>query len=351
MKLAVILVHYHSPALARGACIALERDARSSGLDLELVLVDNGSQPEDREILESLPARLLEPGKNLGYAGATNLGVRETSAELVAVMNPDVEVLPGCLGALAEVLEDGASAAGPRFFWDHGKQYQLPPTEQVGRIAEVLAVLARRGGRWARHARRRWRRHARRYWSARDPLAGYDLSGALLAFHRFAWRRVGPFDEEYRLYYEETDWLQRLRAKGLEARFVPAAEAVHFYAQSTAKESRIERWRLDSSRRFRCRVYGARFTGLLEKISRHVDSGGSAFAAEARSPAGRAAWIEVSPSPLGYPAAGHRLRPGTAPPADLPAEILERLAPGSYSLRTVDRAGRELGCKRLEHPG
>ncbi len=350
MKLAVILVHYHSPELARRACEALERDAAIGSVELETVLVDNGSRPEDLELLESLPARRVDPGGNLGYAGGTNAGVRETSAELVVVMNPDVEVLPGCLRALAEALEDGAATAGPRFFWDHGKLYQLPPTEEVSRVAEVLAVLARRSVSVARVARRRWRRHARRYWSAAAPFAGYDLSGALLAFRRSAWQQVGPFNEGYRLYYEETDWLQRLRAAGLEARFVPAAEAVHFYAQSTAAEPRVEEWRLDSSRRFRRRVYGLAFTRLLEGLS--VRAGAAKIdaspAAESGATAGQAAWQEVSPSPQGYPAAGRRLMPGSATPADLPPEIMERLAPGDYYLRSVDDSGRELGVSCLK---
>ena len=349
VKLAVILVHYHSAELARRACDALARDAAAGGLELELVLVDNGSRPQDLEILESLPARRLDPGRNLGYAGGANVGVGATSAELVAVMNPDVEVLPGCLGALAAALENGAAAAGPRFYWDRGRQYLLPPTAEGGRLAEVLAVLARRGGGGARRARRRWRRHARRYWSAREPVTGYDLSGALLAFRREAWRRAGPFDEGYRLYYEETDWLRRLRAAGLEARFVPSAEAVHLYAQSAAVEPRVEIWRLESARRFRRRTYGPAFTRLLERLSARV---GAATSPPALSPAAEPiacpAWVEVSPSPLGYPAAGHRLTPGSARPADLPAEIRDRLAPGSYTLRLVDRAGRELAGSRLE---
>ncbi len=351
MKLAVILVHYHSPELARGACEALERDAGADGLELETVLVDNGSRPEDLELLESLPARRLDPGGNLGYAGGANAGVNATSAERVVVMNPDVEVLPGCLGALAEALDRGAAAAGPRFFWDRGKRYLLPPTEPVSRSTELLAVLARLSPGWARLARRRWRRHARRYWTARALLPGYDLSGALLAFRRSAWQRIGPFDEGYRLYYEETDWLHRLRAAKLEARFVPAAEAVHLYAQSTAIEPRVEQWRLDSSRRFRRRVYGPRFTRLLERLSGRV---GPATAVSDPSPppasAPTAVWQEVSPSPMGFPAAGCRLPPGSVLPAELPAEIRERLAPGTYTLRYVDRTARELGELSLNHP-
>ncbi len=357
MKLAVILVHYHSPELARRACEALVRDAETSDVELEMVLVDNGSQRSDLGVLDSLPARRLDPGRNLGYAGGANAGVRATSAERIVVMNPDVEVLPGCLGALAEALglgalaealDDGAAAAGPRFFWDHGKQYLLPPTEAVSRSAEVLAVLARRSASLAGLARRRWRRHARRYWSAREPFAGYDLSGALLAFRRSAWQQVGPFDEGYRLYYEETDWLQRLRSAGLEARFVPAAEAVHLYAQSTAAEPRVEQWQLDSSRRFRRRVYGRSFSWLLERLSAWVGPATADPSFAPVSPEPQAAWQEVSPSPLGYPAAGRRLPPGSAPPVDLPPEILGRLAPGSYFLRSVDGSGRELGGSRLD---
>ncbi len=347
MKLAVVLVHYHGPELAREACRALARDAEAGGIELEMVLVDNGSKPEDLKLLTSLPARRIDPGGNLGYAGGVNAGIRETSAELIVVMNPDVEVLPGCLGALAAALDDGAAAAGPRCYWDFGKQYLLPPTEQVSRAAEVLAVLARRGGLWARLARRRWRRHARRYWTAEKPLPGYDLSGALLAVRRSAWRKVGPFDDAYRLYYEETDWLQRLCAAGLRASFVPAAEAVHLYAQSTVAEARVERWRLDSGRRFRRRVYGPAFTRLLEWLSGRVGSAATIHQPPP-PPVSSAAWLEVSPSSLGLPAAGHRLAPDSPPPADLPAEIRARLAPGTYYLRSVDRAGRELAWSRLE---
>ena len=161
---------------------------------------------------------------------------------------------------------------------------------------------------------------------------------------------MGPFDEGYRLYYEETDWLQRLRAEGLEARFVPAAEAVHLYAQSTATEPRVEGWRQDSSRRFRRRIYGSSFTRMLERLSAWVGptSVDPPLAAESDATVAEAAWQEVSPSPLGYPAAGCRLASGSTPPADLPAEIMERLAPGSYYLRSVDDSGRELGVSRLE---
>ncbi len=352
MKLAVVIVHYRTPELLRPACEALVRDAEGSGIELEGVVVDNGSRPQDRSLLEALPFPRLEVGRNLGYAGGANLGLRRTAAELAAVMNPDVSVLPGCLAALAAALDAGAAAAGPRFWWDRGRRFLLPPTETVSRRSELLGLLAERGGRWARPGRRRWRRHARRHWLAAAPLRSYALSGALLAFRRDAWRRIGPFDEGYRLYFEETDWLQRLRAAGLEARYVPAAEAVHLYAQSVPRQGRAGAWFLESNRRFRRRVFGRTFTALLERLGRRVSVGRTAPDGTAGDLAARtAAWLEVSPSPKGYPAAGRRLEPPATlgdPRSELPAEIWRRLAAGTYFLRAVDEAGRELALTILE---
>lgn len=350
MKVAVVLVHYHTAELAVAAFEALDGDLRASGLEAEWVLVDNGSRPEERTKLASLPVRVLAPGVNLGYAGGANLGVRETSAGLVFLMNPDVLALPGCAAALAAALEEGSATAGPRFFWDRERRYLLPPTERRTRRDELLRSLGERGEPWARWARRRWRRHARRSWTAREPRVSYELPGALLAFRREAWEELGGFDEAYRLYFEENDWLERSRRRGLEARFVPRAEAIHLYAQSTLGEPSSSRWFAESSARFRRRYYGAVFTALLELMGRAWPE--SRASPGVRSRTGRAAWLEVSSSPLGFPAAARRLvGPEDTLAEDtraLPADVLGRLAPGPYYFRTVDDAGRELGVRVFE---
>jgi hypothetical protein len=190
--------------------------------------------------------------------------------------------------------------------------------------------------------RRRWRRHARRHWEAREPLASFSLSGSLLALRRSAWETVGPFDEGYRLYFEETDWLLRAERRGLAGLYVPAAGAVHLYAQSAGREPRAAAWFEESARRFRRNAYGPLFARVLEGLdrwiprhepgARTIPSGGLRLPVE---PSAYPLWVEVSPNPVGFPAAAEKI---SAPPEEawsLPAEILERLPGDGLTVRVA----------------
>lgn len=351
--LAVLLVHYRTPELLVEAVRALEIELDSAGLRAEIWVIDNGSTADDRRSWSELPIRRIDPGRNLGYAGGVQAGVEASSAPFLVAMNPDVLVGEGCLERLHGALAGGAAAAGPLFTWDRGGRLLLPPTESRSLWAELQAALARRhpeGRRLPGWARRAWRRHARQHWLAAEPLASFSLSGALLAFRRDAWNQIGPFDDAFQLYFEETDWLLRLRAAGLQALFVPTARAVHLYAQSSVREPRAAAWFAEAERRFRRRHLGSASAWLLEQIGRPGSNSHSAPFEQGhetivlRPEAGRAwtpgSWVEVALSPLGFPAAGELLSAG-ASQWSLPAEILGRLAGQTISLRVVGASGEE----------
>ena len=263
MDVAFVLVHYHSADLLRRAVAAILADVEAGGIAAEILVVDNGSSDVARAVLDRLPVRCLRSSCNVGYAAALNTGIASSSTEFLFLMNPDVFVLPGCTAALIRALEDGAAAAGAKFYWDHRKQFIMPPTEMRTRRSELLAALAEHGDVTARWARHQWRRHARRHWLATRPMRTVALSGALLAVHRIAVEQVGRFDEGFRLDCEEQDWLARLVHKGLFSLYVPAAEAVHLFNQSAVQESAAVEWFAQSNARFAKRYYGAWFPKLL----------------------------------------------------------------------------------------
>jgi GT2 family glycosyltransferase/SAM-dependent methyltransferase len=357
VSLAVVLVHYHAATYLADAVAALRRDPSFAALDTEIIVVDNGSHPDERAVIDALAIRYVNAGGNRGYAGGVNLGAEHTNADRFLLMNPDVEVRPGCVGALLEHLDNGAAAAGPRFYWDRDCTLLLPPTEVRTRRAELLRAVARRDPRVVRRARASWRRHARRHWQASDSVSSLSLSGALLAVRRDAWTRVGPFDPQYQLYFEENDWLARAQAAGLRTFYVPAATAIHHYNRSASSEPRAAAWFEESSRTFSARHYGAWFARLHQRmpswggLERLRDT--LPFVDWRRSSAnghGERLWIEISPASCGFPAASgvvaldrstwHDWRPS--------AELLAKIDPGRYSIRLVDSHGQELGAREFD---
>jgi len=369
-KASLILVHYHAADLAVTACEGFARQAGRAGVELEILVVDNGSDAEERRRLAQGPGRVLEPGENLGYAGGLNLGVEAATGEVLLLSNADLEPLPGALEGLLASLSAGADVAGPRFYWDRERRFLLPPNESRDRRSELAAVLAERGPGWARWARRRWRRHARRHWLAAQAIPSFDLSGALLAVSRPAWERVGPLDDGFRLYFEEVDWLRRAAAAGLRCVHQPRAEVLHLYDRSASGEERSGQWFAESRARYEERWQGPLLGRLKRWVTppqarqpepaRRLPAGAPELSAGeirvlARRARGGELWIELSPLGRGFPAAAERLSfaPGEAEsliPWRFPAELWSALRPGTWRLTVVDGAGRELATAAFAGP-
>lgn len=343
-----LFVHYHSGPWLADAVRALREDWAASGLAGRIVVVDNGSTPGERAGFSALDVTLLEAGSNLGFAAAVNLGVAATTAPHLLLVNPDVQVAQGCCRALLQALAHGAAVAGPRFFWDDAHHFQLPPTEPLEAGYRMLRMAGERNQGCLRLARQRWRQHARRIWRTTQPVDCFSLSGALLAIQRAAWSAVGPFDESFFMYYEETDWLQRVRRHGLSARFVPEAQAVHYCARSTPEAEAAGRHMRASEQLFFDRRFGKIGHRLLQRGAAWLPAtAGPALPvwdpqtqALARPGEGEV-WVEVSPRAEGFPAAGHLWRPEQGTTWRMPDATWRTLTAGPYVLMMADQAGRE----------
>jgi len=344
MNLDVVMVHYHAARQAAGAVAALRRDASAHGLTLRIFVVDNGSTADERLTLESLDAIRLDPGRNLNFPAGVQFGFAHTSAPFVVLMNEDVVVLPGCLPRLCDALDRGAAVAGPEFSWDLDSVFALPCTEERTRGNEFLKAAGRRGGRSLLRARTRWREHARRHWRATETMPTLSISGALLAFRREAWEIAGPFGQGYHMYFDENDWLLRIERAGLQSVYVPEAKAVHLHNPSLMGNGDRAQWASESFVRFGNRHYGETFMRRLIRLAGRPAAvpewqpldGGIDIPADAAWPV----WIELTPSPFGYPAAAARI---TDRVWKFPELRGLPFLTGPLYVNVVDDAGRELG--------
>lgn len=223
----VVIVNYRSPELVM-RCVRSIRDAAPE-LDLQIIVVDNGSQDGSPERLRAeLPGTtVLACAENRGFAAGANTGMRASEAELVVLLNPDTEVCPGALSALVEHLRERprTGVAAPLLENDDGslqvsgyRRFPGPFTLFVELCVPIGYALVRA---------------PRLHPYAMSPAAivagerAAHVSGAALAIRRSAYEQAGPLDEGFFLYLEETEWQRRLGCAGWAIEFVPHARVRH----------------------------------------------------------------------------------------------------------------------------
>ncbi len=202
----------------------------STGVDVQIVLVDNGCLRTDLAALAARPTvALLRPAINTGFAGGCNLGAAHVSGQYIALVNSDCILAPDALAKLVA----------------EGRQPEVGPVMASVRLADRPSLINSAGNpvhilgvSWAGEMDQPETRVA--------PFDVAGASGAALLLRRELWDRLNGFDDAYFAYLEDTELSLRCARLGLRARCVPTAVAAHHYefSRNDTKMYLLERNRL-----------------------------------------------------------------------------------------------------------
>ena len=218
---AVILVNYESGDLLRRclrSVLAQDPPPRT------VLVVDNDSSDDS---LDGLPegVRVLRRGTNDGFAAALLAGLAATDEPFVLTLNPDTELLPGCLAAATSALarDHGAGALALRVL------SAADPTRLdasgIGLTSTFSAVNLDHGLREA---------------DLDDtPTTVLGPLGGAALWRRVALERAGNFSPRFFLYWEDVDIALRLERAGYACRTCPAARVLHEGSATVGRWSRI----------------------------------------------------------------------------------------------------------------
>jgi GT2 family glycosyltransferase len=230
MSLAGAVIVTWNSADAIGACL----DA-AIARGLAVIVVDNGSTDSTVEEIRKRPqARLIANPANRGFAAAANQGIRELESPFVLLLNPDAVLRTGVEPLLGAVAEPGVGAAGGKLL---DGQDRAQTGFMVRRFPTGLSLSFEILG-----VNRLWPGNpVNRYYRCLDldPDAKAEVdqpAGAFLMIRREAWQAIGGLDERFHpLWFEDVDFLKRLREAGFRAVYEPAAVASHRGGHSAAK--------------------------------------------------------------------------------------------------------------------
>jgi hypothetical protein len=206
---------------------------------IEVIVVDNGSSDGSDAALERRFAgrvRLLRTGRNLGFGGGNNVGIRVARGRHLVLLNSDAVAAPGFVRRLVSAAE-----ADPRIGMVAAKVLDYSRRDVLDTVGHLLYPDGLNRGRGRLETDRG------QYDECREALFP---SGAAGLYRSEMLEAVGLFDESFFLYGEDCDLGLRGRLAGWRCAFAPRAVAYHRYSMSAGAYSSLKAFFVERNRVF-----------------------------------------------------------------------------------------------------
>lgn len=199
-----------------------------AGATFEVILVDNASETETQALLDRLDGvTVIRNPENTGFGPACNDGAAVARGEHLLFLNPDVELMPGAIGALVEPFADASvGIVGAHLVFPGGY------LQEAGALFRNDAHITHAYGR-----------------GCTDPLLPEGafrrdvayVSGAVLMIERKLFDALDGFDNLYApAYFEDTDLCVRCHQAGRRVVYQPRATAIHFENATSAHRADVD---------------------------------------------------------------------------------------------------------------
>lgn len=218
-RVAVVILNWNGKVLLEQFLPSL---GRSSYPNLELVVVDNGSTDHSVSFLQQQYPQIktIILSENLGYAGGYNAALQQVEADYYILLNSDVEVSPGWVEPLIELMEThtNVAASQPKLLSFHHKNKFEYAGASGGWIDSLGYPFAR--GRVLEHCETdhgQYDKAAPIFWA----------SGAAFCVRAKAFHEMNGFDASFFAHQEEIDLCWRLQRKGYQIYSCPQSVVWH----------------------------------------------------------------------------------------------------------------------------
>lgn len=223
-RVSILIINLNGSALLSDCLTALQAQSYPAK-QIEIILVDNGSTDDSVAFVrkEFPEVRVIEVGRNLGFAGGNNLAARHARGKYLALINNDAVAEPEWLAALMHTIEveQVACVASKMLSWDGTR---------VDFAGGVMNIYGRAFG-----LDEGWK--ANGYYNQPSDL--FFACGGAMLIQRDIFLELKGFDERFMAYFEDVDLGWRLWLAGHRVRF-EAKAVVRHRGQTTGKRFPVE---------------------------------------------------------------------------------------------------------------
>jgi GT2 family glycosyltransferase len=270
----ILIVSFNTKDLLRECLQSVQ--AQSSGVDYEILVVDNISRDGSADMVESeFPdVKLIRSATNLGFAAANNRAFPFATGRYIVLLNSDAFLHPGALQKAIQYMDADhrIGLGGARLV---GRDNSWQPSARL--FPSILNDFLTLSGLSARNPDSKFFGRFDRTWADDNLPAEVDwVPGAFSIIRKTVLDRVGCFDENFFLYYEEVDLCRRIKAAGYIIQYWPDVIVTHLGGESsktvgtlqmTGSGSQLALWRMRSEF-----FYYRKHHGSLAWVAKEMES-------------------------------------------------------------------------------
>ncbi len=231
MNLSIIIVNYNTWHYIGQT---IESVLRSNiNLQYEIIIVDNNSHDESCSLIkEKYPEiKLIQNSENVGFSSAVNIGAQASNAKNILLLNPDTIVEENAIQSLHETLikKKEVGVVGAKIIDSNGV-FQLSSRRAFPSfLTSCFQVI---GLSYLFPKSKFFSKYNYTYIDENIIHEVDSVSGACIMFSRNLYNKIGGFDEEYFLFFEETDFCVKANKIGRKVIYNPEALVVHYRGES-----------------------------------------------------------------------------------------------------------------------
>lgn len=200
----------------------------------EIIVVDNDEHKTIyKDLIKRFPLILYIPNKNKGFGEGNNTGVKHSKGEFLFFLNPDTLIFKHSIDNLAGFLQKHKEVgiAAPLLLGSNKKPYQQGARKLTPQVAFfVLSFLNKifpNNPISKNYFMKEWDRNS---------LKEVDVApGTAFVMRKELFNKIGGFDEEFFLFFEEFDLCNRVKDLGFKIFINPDAQVLHYWGLSTKK--------------------------------------------------------------------------------------------------------------------
>lgn len=266
-KVFISTINYNTKKETLG-CLASIQKLNREGIDLHVLVIDNGSEPFniDEKQFDDINLSIVKTPDNLGFSGGHNFGLKrilDQGADFVLILNNDTVLDKNLLIELINPFKKDAKVGitVPKMYFAPGFEFHKDryKKNETGKVF------------WYAGGDIDWKNVYPKHRGVDEVDSGqYDkteetdfASGACLMIKRDALIKVGFLDERYFMYFEDADWNIRAKKAGFKALYVPKAVLWHINAASSSSGSLLHDYFITRNRM----LFGLTYAPLRVKIS------------------------------------------------------------------------------------